>query len=361
MKIALDAMGGDHAPQVTVEGAIETLKEHPDIEIILVGDSEKIKTELQSLKRFPEDRLSIKHASEIISMDESPSYALRRKKDSSIRRAVELHAQGDADAVVSAGHSGVAMATALFILGKAPGVDRPAIAASLPTLKKPFVLIDAGANVDCKPSNILEFAYMGSAYYRSVFSVNEPRVALLSIGEEDTKGNELTKEAFRLLRTSGLNFKGNIEGKDIFIGDADVIVCDGFIGNVVLKLSEGLAEVIMKMLRREISDISTGKIAYLLMKPALRRFKKKTDYAEYGGAPLLGINGTCIISHGRSSAKAIKNAILVAANLAKANLHKIISMELSGLKASLKPAVTSPSSEEFSASVTFATENESST
>lgn len=335
MKIALDAMGGDHAPEVTVEGAIETVKEYPEIEIILVGDAKRIEGELKNRKKYPQDRLSIKHASEVIGMDESPSYALRRKKDSSIKRAVELHRDGEADAIVSAGHSGVAMATALFLLGKAPGVDRPAIAASLPTLKKPFVLIDAGANVDCKPSNILEFAYMGAAYYRAVFSVPEPRVALLSIGEEDTKGNELTKDAFRLLKSSRLNFKGNIEGKDLFLGDADVIVCDGFIGNVVLKLSEGLAEVIMKMLKREISDISTGRIAYLLMKPALRRFKKKTDYAEYGGAPLLGINGTCIISHGRSSAKAIKNAILVAANLAKAGLYRTISEELSRIKESI--------------------------
>ncbi len=336
MKIALDAMGGDHAPQVTVEGAIETLREHPDIEIILVGDATKIEKELQGKKRLPKERLHLKHASEVISMDESPSYALRRKKDSSIKRAIELHKAGEADAVVTAGHSGVAMALSLFILGKVPGVDRPAIAASLPTLKKPFVLIDAGANVDCKPSNILEFAYMGVAYYRSIFSIDQPRVALLSIGEEDTKGNELTKDAFRLLKASGLNFKGNIEGKDLFIGDADVIVCDGFIGNIVLKLSEGLAEVIMKMLKREISDISTGRLVYLLMKPALRRFKKKTDYAEYGGAPLLGINGTCIISHGRSSAKAIKNAILVASNLAKAGLHRIISQELSSIKETVK-------------------------
>ena len=352
MKIALDAMGGDHAPQVTVEGAIETLKEHPDIEIILVGDTSRIEKELQGKKRFPKDRLHLRHASEVISMDESPSYALRRKKDSSIKRAMELHKAGEAQAVVSAGHSGVAMALALFVLGKVPGVDRPAIGASLPTLKKPFVLIDAGANVDCKPSNILEFAYMGTAYFRAVFGIENPRVALLSIGEEDTKGNELTKEAFKLLKASGLNFKGNIEGKDLFIGDADVIVCDGFIGNVVLKLSEGLAEVIMKMLKREISDISTGRIAYLLMKPALRRFKKKTDYAEYGGAPLLGINGTCIISHGRSSAKAIKNALLVAYNLAKTGLHRTISEELSKLKETISPDLIIPAS-----TITYAATN----
>ncbi len=333
MKIALDAMGGDYAPLVTIEGAIEYLKEHPQDEIILVGDSSRIEKELKE-KKYPSRRLTVKHASQTIEMDESPSQALRKKKDSSIRRAVELVKTGEANAMVSAGNSGVVMATALFILGKSPGVDRPAIAASLPTLKKPFVLIDAGANVDCKPSNILQFAYMGSAYYRAMFSVDNPRVAILSIGEEDTKGNELTKEALQMLRASHLNFMGNIEGKDLFLGEAHVVVCDGFTGNIALKISEGLAEVIMKMIKREISDLSIGKIGYLFLKPALRRFKKKTDYAEYGGAPLLGINGTCIISHGRSSTKAIKNALIVASMLSKKDLHKEISRELSNINQS---------------------------
>lgn len=333
MKIAIDAMGGDYAPQVTVDGAIDFLKEHRSDEIILVGDSKKIEKELEG-KKYPSKRISIRHASEIIAMDESPSQAIRKKKDSSIRRAVELVKTGEADALVSAGHSGVVMATALFLLGKSPGVDRPAIAASLPTLKKPFVLIDAGANVDCKPSNILQFAFMGSAYYRAIYSVDNPRVSILSIGEEDTKGNELTKEAFQMLKASHLNFTGNIEGKDLFIGDSHVVVCDGFTGNIALKISEGLAEVIMKMIKREVSDLSIGKIGYLFLKPALRRFKKKTDYAEYGGAPLLGINGTCIISHGRSSTKAIKNALTVASLLAKKGLYKEISRELSNIEQS---------------------------
>ncbi len=329
MKIALDAMGGDFGPAVTVEGAVETLNEDDDLEIILVGDEEVIKRELSS-KRYPFSRLQIKHASQVVGMDEPALTAIRRKKDSSIRRAVELVKSKEADAAVSAGHSGVAMAVSVFILGVAENVDRPAIATIMPTLKKPFVLIDAGANVDCTPQNLLQFALMGNAYCKTMFNIPSPRIALLSIGEEDTKGNILTKEAFKLVKNTSLNFIGNIEGKDIFTGNADVVVCDGFIGNVVLKTSEGLAEVIIKMLRREISEISTGRIGYLFLKPALRNFKKKTDYAEYGGAPLLGINGTCIISHGRSSSKAIKNAIKVASEFSRKRVYDVIAEEIRG-------------------------------
>lgn len=329
MKIALDAMGGDFGPAITVEGAVETLNEEDDLEIILVGDEEIIKKEL-STKRYPFSRLLIRHASEVVGMDEPALTAIRRKKDSSIRRAVELVKNREADAAVSAGHSGVAMAVSVFILGVSENVDRPAIATIMPTIKKPFVLIDAGANVDCTPQNLLQFALMGNAYCKTMFNIPLPRIALLSIGEEDTKGNILTKEAFKLIKKTSLNFIGNIEGKDIFTGDADVVVCDGFIGNVVLKTSEGLAEVIIKMLRKEITEVSTGRIGYLFLKPALRNFKKKTDYAEYGGAPLLGINGTCIISHGRSTAKAIKNAIKVAAEFSKKKVYEVIAEDIKG-------------------------------
>jgi len=323
MKIALDAMGGDFAPDVTAAGAIEAVSENDDIEIILVGDRLRLNESLKN-KRYPSDRLSIYHASEVVQMHESPIAAIRKKKDSSIRKAVELVKKQEADAVVSAGHSGVAMATALFILGKVQNVDRPAIATIMPSLTGHFLLIDAGANVDCSPENLLEFGYMGDAYYRVVFDNPSPKLALLSIGEEEVKGNELTKEAFKLLKNTGMNFIGNIEGKDIFTGKADVIICDGFIGNIVLKVSEGLAETILKMLRMEISSVATGKLGYMMIKPAIRNFKKRTDYSEYGGAPLLGINGTCIISHGRSSARAIKNAIRVAADMAKKNVHNAI-------------------------------------
>jgi glycerol-3-phosphate acyltransferase PlsX len=327
MKIALDAMGGDYAPDVTVAGAIEAVSEY-DVEVILVGDKDRLNEVLRE-KRYPANRISIFHASEVAGMDESPVAVLRKKKDSSIRKAVELVKTGNADAAVSAGHSGVAMAMALFLLGKVPGVDRPAIAAIMPSLTGHFVLLDAGANVDCKPENLLEFAHMGNAYYKAIFNEEAPKVALLSIGEEDSKGNELTKEAFKLLkRSKGFNFRGNIEGKDVFAGRADVIVCDGFVGNIVLKTSEGLADTIIKMLKREIANVATGKLGYLMIKPAIRNFKKKTDYDEYGGAPLLGINGTCIIGHGRSSARALKNAIKVASEMARQRVHENIATAL---------------------------------
>jgi len=329
MKIALDAMGGDYAPAVTVEGAIETVREYDDLEVLLFGDESRIKRELKG-RKYPSHRIHVRHASQVVGMHESPVTALRKKKDSSIRRAVDAVKNKEADAVVSAGNSGVAMATALFVLGTSKGVDRPAIAAIMPTLKGLFVLIDAGANVDCKSENLLQFALMGNSYCRIIFNKQKPRVALLSIGEEDTKGNELTRDAFKLLKEADMNFIGNIEGKDIFSGDADVVVCDGFIGNVVLKTSEGLSEVIMKMLKREIAGVAAGRVGYFLMKPALRNFKKKTDYAEYGGAPLLGLNGTCIISHGRSSARAIRNALRVAVEFSKNNVHEIISKEITG-------------------------------
>lgn len=339
MRIALDAMGGDYAPTVTVEGAVEIVQEYPDLEVVLVGDEPSIEKELVN-KKYPASRIQIKHASQVITMDEPPMQAIRKKKDSSLKRAVELAKGGSVDAVVSAGNSGAAMALALLLLGASEGVERPAIAATMPTYKKPFVIIDAGANVDCSPENLFHFALMGCAYARLILGRPEPRVALLSIGEEANKGNELTKEAFKLLKRSALNFIGNIEGKDIFLGNADVVVCDGFVGNIFLKTSEGLAEIILKMLKREIADITVGRLGYLLMKPAVRNFKKKTDYAEYGGAPLLGINGTCIISHGRSTAKAMRNAVRIAAEYSKKKVYEAISREIKEGKLAEKTVFT---------------------
>lgn len=327
MRVALDAMGGDYAPSVTVEGAVETVDEHEDIDIILIGDEAVIRKELGN-KRYNANRVSLRHASQVVEMHDSPTSAMRKKKDSSIRIGIDLVKSGEADAFVSAGHSGVVMATSLLVLGTSREVDRPAIATIMPTLKDTFVLLDAGANVDCKPENLLQFALMGNTYCKLVLGKPEPKVALLSIGEEDTKGNELTKIAFKLIKGTRLNFIGNIEGKDIFTGKADVVVCDGFIGNIALKISEGLAETILKMLKREITSVSTGRIGYLMMKPAIRNFKKKTDYDEYGGAPLLGINGTCIISHGRSTAKAIKNALRVAADYSAKKVYEAISTDI---------------------------------
>jgi glycerol-3-phosphate acyltransferase PlsX len=327
MIIALDAMGGDYAPAVNIEGAVETISDFEDIQIILVGDEPTLKRELDN-KKYPPRSISIKHASQVVRMDESPSVAIRKKKDSSIRRGIELVKNGEADAFVSAGHTGVIMATASLLLGTSDVVDRPAIATIMPTLKAPLVLIDAGANLHCKPHNLLQFALMGSTYCRLILDRPDPRVALISTGEEDTKGNELTKETFKLLKEADINFIGNVDGKDIFTGETDVIVCDGFTGNVILKTSEGLADALIKMLKREVANLTAGRIGYLLMKPALKNFKKKTDYDEYGGAPLLGINGTCIISHGRSTAKAIRNAIRVAADFAKKRVYETISVAI---------------------------------
>lgn len=328
MRIALDAMGGTHAPESTVLGALESLKEVPGVQVALVGNEESIKDELAG-KKYPESRIEVVHASEVVGMEEAPSMAIRRKKDSSVRKAVELVREGQADAAVSAGNSGATMATAFLLLGKAPGVDRPAIATVMPTYKKPFVLLDAGANVDCNPQNLYQFAFMGSAYSKLILHRSRPRVALMSIGEETSKGNEVSKEAFKLLEHAGLNFIGNVEGKEMFMGKADVMVCDGFTGNTVLKSCEGLADAMMRMLKKEINNLWAGKIGYMLLKPAIDAFRKKTNYAEYGGAPLLGLNGTCIIAHGHSSPKAIMNAIRVASEFSEKEGHKIISDDLS--------------------------------
>jgi len=310
MKIALDAMGGDHAPATLVEGAVLATQEL-GAEIILVGDKEILQ---QTLSHYPSaaPSISIVHAPQRVEMDESPSLVIRKKRQSSIWIATELVKNKEAIAVISAGNTGASMATALFILGPISGVERPAIATPLPTLRGTSLLIDVGANVDCKPQQLFQFAVMGQVYAEDVMGVSKPRVGLLSIGEEDAKGNELTKETFKMLKASTLNFIGNVEGRDVYTGHADVIVCDGFIGNVVLKVSEGLAEAIIQFLKREIMVSPIAKLGAFLLKPAFRRFRRKIDYAEYGGAPLLGVDGISIICHGRSSAKAIRNAIRLA-------------------------------------------------
>jgi len=324
-------MGGDYAPTINIDGAVETVNEHPDISVILVGNEPLLRHEMRG-KRFDPDRISFRHASQVVEMHDTASTAIRKKKDSSIRVGIDLVKSGGADAFVSAGHSGVVMATSLLLLGTSQGVDRPAIATLMPTLKDPFILLDVGANVDCKPENLLQFGLMGNTYCRLILGRKEPKIALLSIGEEDTKGNELTKEAFKLLKNTNLNFIGNVEGKDLFTGKADVILCDGFIGNIALKVSEGLAEAIIKMLKQEISSGSAGRIGYLMLKPAIRNFKKRTDYDEYGGAPLLGINGASIISHGRSTAKAIKNALRVADDYSRKRVFEAISKDIEAFR-----------------------------
>ncbi len=326
MKIALDAMGGDYAPQKIVEGAVLAARDY-GIEVILVGDQAEIKREL-SKHNTRGLSLYVHHATQKVEMQDSPSSVIRKKRDSSIYVATSLVKKKEAVAVISAGHTGAMMATALFVLGPLRGVERPAIATILPTLTGTSVLLDVGANVDCKPQHLFQFAIMGEVYAERVIGIKRPRVGLLSIGEEDIKGNILTKESFRLLKSSAINFIGNVEGRNVYMGNADVIVCDGFIGNVALKISEGLADALMKLLKKEIASATFGKLGYRILKPAFTQFKKRMDYSEYGGAPLLGVNGICIICHGRSSAKAIKNALTVAREFSENRVNEFIQKDI---------------------------------
>lgn len=326
MKIAVDAMGGDNAPAAVVEGALQAAREH-HIPVILVGDRDRIEAEMRKHGHVGQN-VSVKHASEVIGMAESPTQAVRKKKDSSLKVCFELVKSGEAGAVVSAGNSGAAMAAGIFLFKRIKGVERPAIAVSVPTMKNPAVVLDVGGNVDCKPSHLLQFAVMGAVYARYALKKDNPRVGLLSNGEEEEKGNELTREAHALIKKSSLNYLGYIEGRDIYRGDVDVVVTDGFVGNVVLKLSEGLVEAITTMLKDEIMSSTQSKIGYMLAKGAFEKLKKKVDYAEYGGAPLLGIDGVCIISHGRSNPKAIKNAILRAVEYSKGKVNDHVVEEI---------------------------------
>ncbi len=303
-------MGGDYAPGAIVEGAVQAAREL-DCRIALVGRREVIQGELARLGAA-NLAIDIIHAAEVVEMDESPSLAFRKKKESSIMVGVERLKTGEVDAFVSAGNTGAVMATSLLKLRTIPGISRAPIAVMLPTSKGWSVLLDAGANVDCKPQNLLEFGIMGSIYASFILDNPNPVVAMLSIGEEEGKGNEVLREASALLKRSSINFTGNIEAKEVYRGNADVIVCDGFVGNVSLKVSESLAEMMEKALRDVFSTNWRSKLAYLLVRPYFADFKKRVDHSEYGGAPLLGINGTVIISHGSSKAKSIKNAIIQA-------------------------------------------------
>jgi phosphate acyltransferase len=327
--IALDAMGGDHAPRAEVEGAILAAREL-GVRVLLVGLEPTVRQELARHPRHRNLPLEIVAASEVVTMQDSPSQAFRRKKDSSLHVAAKLVRDGRADAFVSAGNTGAVMTVARFVLGTLPSVDRPALAAAFPNMKeKVSIILDVGANVDSKPVQIEQFAVMGEIYYRAIWGVRKPRVALLSIGEEEMKGNELTREAAALLKQTSLNFVGNVEGRDVFRGDVDVIVCDGFIGNVALKISEGLVEHIGGMLKRAIKSSLKSQLGYALSKSAFDDFRKRTDYSEYGGAPLLGVRGITIIGHGRSNANAIKNAIRVANELCRSRVNEKIEQELS--------------------------------
>jgi glycerol-3-phosphate acyltransferase PlsX len=327
-RIALDAMGGDHAPDAIVDGALQAISQYPNIIVTLVGREEVLREKLGG--NVP-SRIEIADAREVVDMTDTALAPLRRKRNSSIRVCANLVAEGKADTMVSAGHTGAAMTSAYKVIGMIEGVSRPALAAILPNANGHTVLLDVGANVDSKPEYLREFAVMGHFYAQMIFGIAEPRVGLLSIGEEEGKGNELVKDTFRVLKETGLNFIGNAEGRDVFNGNADVVVCDGFIGNVVLKASEALGEMVSKMLRAEVTRTAPRKVGALMLKGAFDDIKKRMDYSEYGGAPLLGVNGGCIISHGRSNAKAIKNAIRVGRDFAMNRIDVKIREKISDL------------------------------
>jgi phosphate acyltransferase len=335
--IAVDAMGGDNAPAVEIEGAIQAARDLR-VRVLLVGQEEVIRAEL-ARQGFDNPRkhrlhLEIIHASEVITMHESVANAVRRKRDSSIRVAARLVREGKAQGLVSAGNTGAVMMTAKLVLGTLPSVDRPALAGIFPTLKgNGTVLLDVGANAECKPEHLKQFGVMGSVYSRHILGVRNPKVGLMSIGEEDVKGNDLTKETLRLLREAPINFIGNVEGRDIFTGDVDVIVCDGFTGNVILKTSEGLVEAIMTLLRSELGQTYLTQAGALLSRTAFRSVKKRLDYSELGGAPLLGAKQLTVICHGSSTPKAIRNAIRIAKEFYKGNLNKSIEEELNVVSA----------------------------
>jgi glycerol-3-phosphate acyltransferase PlsX len=322
MKIALDAMGGDFAPASTVAGAAAALEQYDDLEIILVGDQARIEKELAHLEISTalRKRFTIHHASQIVDMADSAIDAVRRKKDSSVSRAVDLLADGAAEALVSAGHTGAFVVAATLKLRTLPGIDRPGIATVMPTETNLFLLIDAGANVDSEPKHLLQFGIMGSVYASRVIGRKNPRVGLMSIGSEAGKGNELTKAAYEQLSRAKINFIGNVEGHDLFNHPVDVVVCDGFVGNVILKTSESLAGAIFSWLKRELTKDLVRQAGALLAKEAFYTIRRKTNTEEYGGMPLLGVNGICIKAHGNSSPKAIKNAIRVAR---EAVAHKV--------------------------------------
>src|SRR5256886_2172018 len=330
IKIAVDAMGSDQAPAVEIEGAVQAAAEY-GIPIVLVGQEDRVYDQLRKhdTAHLP---IEVVHASEVITMEESAATAARRKNDSAVHVAARVMRDSGISGFVSAGNTGAVMATVKMIMGTLAVVDRPALSTVLPTQKgKPAILLDVGANVDCKPHHLEQFAIMGDIYSRAIFGIRRPRVGLLSIGEEDSKGNELTKEAFTLLKRVRINFIGNVEGRDIFKGDVDVIVCDGFTGNVALKLSEGLYEAFASMLKQELQKTISAQIGAILAQNAFRQFRHRLDYSEYGGAPLLGIKGITIVCHGRSNANAIKNAIRVAQAFCKHDVNREIESEVTKL------------------------------
>jgi len=339
MRIAVDVMGGDHGCEVVIEGAKRALQSDLSISALyLVGNQPEVEAALHA-GGLRDRRVEVVHASEVLTMDDKPVNALRKKRDCSIARAVELVHNRKADAVISLGNTGGIFAAATFKLGRLPGVDRGAIATVIPTPESAFVLLDAGANIECKPINLVHYAVMGSVYAREVLGVGNPRVGLMSIGREESKGNELTIEAFKLLKLTDLNFVGNMEGHDLFESYADVVVCDGFVGNVILKTCESLAMGMFTMLRQELTRNPKRQLGALLAQNAFRAIKRRLDPEGRGGAPLLGFNGTVMKAHGSSRERAITNAIRVTTETVQHHVHEIIAREITRANARLAAAV----------------------
>ena len=329
MNVAVDAMGGDHAPQVAVQGAVQAVSEL-DMDITLVGNRDAVEKELAL--HSSTGRISICHCEETVRMDEQPIKAVRQKRDASINVAFDLVKKGKVDAVVSAGNSGATLASGVVTLGRLQGIERPAIASVFPGDGGYVVLIDVGANVDCRPIHLFKFGVMAHAFARSCLGMKNPSIGLLSIGQEGTKGNELVRMTRRLFEESPLNFIGNVEGRDIFSGNVEIIVCDGFVGNVALKLSEGMAEAMTRLLKAEFEDSLSGRAALLMGRRSFKSFRRKLNYEEYGGAPLLGINGVGIVCHGGSSASAIKNAVKLAYEYVNNGLVEKMNEQLNQLR-----------------------------
>jgi len=321
-RIALDGMGGDRAPGAIVGGAIQAARSL-DIELILVGHKDRLSKELEKFHSLPSN-LRVHHAPEVIKMSESPALSVRRKPDSSICQMVELAKRGEADAIVSAGNTGAVVCAASLGLGMLEGIERPGIAVIIPSLKGPVLVIDVGANIDPKPAHLFQYGVMGSIYMSHVMGIDNPAVGLLNVGEEEGKGTDFTRSAFKLLDESSVNFVGNAEGRDIYSGKCNVVVTDGFVGNVALKVSEGIVFTLAELLKRELRRTLWNKFGAMLLLPAFKQLKKQMDYAQYGGAPLLGINGACFICHGSSSAWAIRNAVTRAATFVTHGVNQAI-------------------------------------
>ena len=326
MKIAIDGMGGDRAPRVIVDGAVAAAREF-DYDLMLVGDKTILRRELSRYRRYP-DNILIEHASEVIAMDEPPAVSVRRKRNSSIAVGIDLMKRGEADAFISAGNTGAVVCSATLSLGLLPGIERPGISIVFPTFMGVSMMIDVGANIDPRPIHLLHYGIMGDAYSKYILGKEKPSIGLLSIGEEASKGTDFVKETHRLLEESKLNFVGNIEGQDVFTGRCDVILCDGFVGNIVLKVAEGIGAAITKLMKSQIKNRPIAKLGAILSKSAFMKLWRDLDYTEYGGAPLLGLDGCVIISHGSSTAKAIKNAIRRGAEFKENELNRRIIEEI---------------------------------